>query len=130
MIANREVPMICFAVGHDHFAVEVDWISSLVEPDDADGAELIDPAEILGLTRWRTSQIGFVADSRAAIVLGEDAARMEMWTITRLAAIPLWMQNHVPAIFKSACGLDAEGRLVWILDPKALIEVAQTKDES
>lgn len=126
----REVPVICFAVGHDRFAIEVEKISSLVAPDEVNGAELVDPAELMGLTRWRTSQIGFLGSGRVGIVLGEDAARIESWTITQVAALPNWLRKNLPTFLKSACGLDGDGHLVWILDTQKMVEVARTKDES
>jgi len=130
MIAHRKVPILCFAVGRDRFAVEVEGITSLVAPDEAEGAELVDLAEVLELTRWRTSQIAFVADGRVGILLGEDAARIERWDITRIAALPRWICASMPVFFKPACGLDRDGNLVWILDTTRLVEAARTKDES
>lgn len=130
MSTSREVPMICFSVGHDLFAVEVARVSSLVSPDEAEGIELVDLAEIVGLTRWRTSQVAFLDRAGFGIVLGEDAARIEVWDITRIAALPPWISATAPSFFKPVCGMDRDGNLVWVLDTDQLVEASRKKDES
>lgn len=120
--------MICFAVGSHRFGLEVEAVESLVSPDESTRTA-VDPAAVLGLTRWRTSQLANLQSAPVSVVLGEDPSHIEYWDVSRIASLPRWMLAVVPDLFKPACGLSDTGQLVWILDPRSLVDHC-IKDES
>ena len=119
-----ELEVIRTQFGPMELAVELHEVSSVLDYREAQGLELIDPAQLLGLRPISQGHVGFIEPTfgpPVGVLLGVVRG-FEKWTPHNILGLPTWMADFLPEVLKRACGHDEQGDIVWLLDIVKLTE--------
>lgn len=119
------VDVLLFELRGHRLAVELQLVSSILAPHEAEGMQQLDPRPYLlaadvDATQLdapdREQRVGLVEvpGPPTVIVLGEvlGAERLD---VSNVVSIPDWIANWMPPVFAPACGI-VDDRVVWLVD--------------
>ena len=119
-----ELEVIRTRFGPMELAIELHEVSSVLDYQEAQGLELIDPAQLLGLRPISEGHVGFIEPAfgpPVGVLLGVVRG-FEKWTPQNIRNLPSWIADFLPEVLERACGHDEMGDIVWLLDIVKLTE--------
>ena len=121
----KSVDALLFRLGDHRLAIELDLVSSVLDPDEARGMNRLDPRPYLIPELGRRAipsehrdpaRVGLlnIAGPPMVLVLGEVLGA-ETVTRRELLELPSWLASFAPQVLKPGC-LIIDQKVVWLID--------------
>lgn len=112
------------SMGVLELAIELSLIQSVLDAQQGQSLRLLDPRPLLGQQDAPVRHIGLLRTSAGlpmGLCLGvvSGVARLDA---SHLYSLPIWLRHGLPAVLYPACATDAQGALIWLLNPRPLWE--------
>ena len=131
-MSQSAVDVLLFRLGPHRLAVELQLVSSVLDPDEAQGLERIDPRPRLLDVDGDPGQLDELEDARVGlldlhgpptVVLLGEILGAESIESTDLIAVDDWIAGWLPDVVEPAC-IRIDQKVVWLLNLDKLNRVS------